>query len=80
PKPHLIRPFLRESALHERSKTSGNFSSPPRRQSRSQNGAVLQFAVRTADRGDPVGASHGRQREQGDGQAVPGRQHPPGDL
>ena len=44
-------------------------------QSHADHRTGIQHAVRTAGRGDAVGAGHRRRRQQGHAQAVPGRQH-----
>ena len=57
----------------------GTVRAPARTQSATDHRTRIHHAVRTAGRGDPVGAGHRRRRQQGHAQAVPGRQHARGD-
>jgi hypothetical protein len=55
----------------EPAKRRAIFRAAARRESRAAHRAALPHAVRTAGRGDPLGAGHRQERQQGDGRPVP---------
>ncbi|PRD39571.1 UNVERIFIED_CONTAM: hypothetical protein NCL1_01159 [Trichonephila clavipes] len=72
---HGRMPENTASCRHERRQTPRDLPPPAGAQPRAHHRAELQLAVRAADRGAAVGAGHRRRREQGHGEAVPGRRH-----